>query len=232
MSEKIINCAIYTRKSTEEGLEQDFNSLDNQYEFCTNYLKSLNDPTLYLLPTRYDDGGYSGGSLNRPALQCLLADIRCGLVNRVIIYKIDRLTREIRDFFKLLDVFEKYNVEFVSVKENQYYNTTTAIRINQQSWPIGATQRNNRRKLCPVIFDTTAFSLKLRTAFQTGIAEAAVFGDCQLPDFSYQDNVRSRTTAVAFFDLAYGMRFADKVGVGQRIDKRMPGSFNFHDFIP
>ena len=77
MSEKIINCAIYTRKSTEEGLEQDFNSLDNQYEFCTNYLKSLNDPTLHLLPTRYDDGGYSGGSLNRPALQCLLADIRC-----------------------------------------------------------------------------------------------------------------------------------------------------------
>lgn len=66
MSEKIINCAIYTRKSTEEGLEQDFNSLDNQYEFCTNYLKSLNDPALQLLPARYDDGGYSGGSLNRP----------------------------------------------------------------------------------------------------------------------------------------------------------------------
>lgn len=122
MPEKIINCAIYTRKSTEEGLEQDFNSLDNQYEFCTNYLKSLNDPALQLLPARYDDGGYSGGSLNRPALQRLLADIQCGLVNRVIIYKIDRLTREIRDFFKLLDVFEKYNVEFVSVKENQYYN--------------------------------------------------------------------------------------------------------------
>lgn len=127
MSEKIINCAIYTRKSTEEGLEQDFNSLDNQYEFCTNYLKSLNDANLHLLPTRYDDGGYSGGNLNRPALQRLLSDIRCGLVNRVIIYKIDRLTREIRDFFKLLDVFDKYDVEFVSVKENQYYNTTTAI---------------------------------------------------------------------------------------------------------
>lgn len=127
MPEKIINCAIYTRKSTEEGLEQGFNSLDNQYEFCTNYLKSLNDPALQLLPARYDDGGYSGGSLNRPALQRLLADIQCGLVNRVIIYKIDRLTREIRDFFKLLDIFEKYNVEFVSVKENQYYNTTTAI---------------------------------------------------------------------------------------------------------
>ncbi len=126
-SEKIINCAIYTRKSTEEGLEQDFNSLDNQYEFCSNYIKSLNDPNLHLLPTHYDDGGYSGGSLNRPALQQLLNDIRCGLVNRIIIYKIDRLTRELRDFFKLLDVFEKYNVEFISVKENQYYNTTTAI---------------------------------------------------------------------------------------------------------
>lgn len=127
MSDSAINCAIYTRKSTEEGLEQDFNSLDNQYEFCTNYLKSLNDANLHLLPTRYDDGGYSGGNLNRPALQRLLADIRCGLVNRVIIYKIDRLTREIRDFFKLLDIFDKYDVEFVSVKENQYYNTTTAI---------------------------------------------------------------------------------------------------------
>lgn len=127
MSDSVINCAIYTRKSTEEGLEQDFNSLDNQYEFCTNYLKSLNDANLHLLPTRYDDGGYSGGNLNRPALQRLLHDIRCGLVNRVIIYKIDRLTREIRDFFKLLDVFDKYDVEFVSVKENQYYNTTTAI---------------------------------------------------------------------------------------------------------
>lgn len=88
MPEKIINCAIYTRKSTEEGLEQDFNSLDNQYEFCTNYLKSLNDPALQLLPARYDDGGYSGGSLNRPALQRLLADIQCGLVNRVIIIKL------------------------------------------------------------------------------------------------------------------------------------------------
>lgn len=127
MSDSVINCAIYTRKSTEEGLEQDFNSLDNQYEFCTNYLKSLNDANLHLLPTRYDDGGYSGGNLNRPALQRLLHDIRCGLVNRVIIYKIDRLTREIRDFFKLLDIFDKYDVEFVSVKENQYYNTTTAI---------------------------------------------------------------------------------------------------------
>lgn len=127
MSDQVINCAIYTRKSTEEGLDQDFNSLDNQYEFCCNYIKSLHDPKIHLLQTRYDDGGYSGGNLNRPAIQRLLEDIRCGLVDRVIIYKIDRLTREIRDFFKLLDIFDKYNVEFVSVKENQYYNTTTAI---------------------------------------------------------------------------------------------------------
>lgn len=126
MSDSVITCAIYTRKSTEEGLEQDFNSLDNQYEFCTNYLKSLNDANLHLLPTRYDDGGYSGGNLNRPALQRLLHDIRCGLVNRVIIYKIDRLTREMRDFFKLYDIFEKYDVDFISVKENEFYNTTTA----------------------------------------------------------------------------------------------------------
>ncbi len=127
VSEKIINCAIYTRKSTEEGLDQNFNSLDNQYEFCSNYLKSLNDPCLHLLPTHYDDGGYSGGSLNRPALQRLLEDIRCGLVNRIIVYRLDRLTRELRDFFKLLDIFEKYHIEFISVTENQYYNTTTTI---------------------------------------------------------------------------------------------------------
>lgn len=127
MSDSVINCAIYTRKSTEEGLDQDFNSLDNQYEFCHNYLVSQNDPCLHIVPTRYDDGGYSGGTLNRPAIQRLLEDIRNGLVNRVIIYRIDRLTREIRDFFKLLDIFEKYHVEFISVRENQYYNTTTAI---------------------------------------------------------------------------------------------------------
>ena len=102
VSEKIINCAIYTRKSTEEGLDQNFNSLDNQYEFCSNYLKSLNDPCLHLLPTHYDDGGYSGGSLNRPALQRLLEDIRCGLVNRIIVYRLDRLTRELRDFSSFL----------------------------------------------------------------------------------------------------------------------------------
>lgn len=93
--------------------------MDNQYEFCTNYLKSINDPALQLLPARYDDGGYSGGSLNRPALQRLLADIQCGLVNRVIIYKIDRLTREIRDFFKLLDIFENITLNsFRSRKTN------------------------------------------------------------------------------------------------------------------
>lgn len=126
MSDPIINCAIYTRKSTEEGLDQDFNSLDNQYEFCHNYLVSQNDPCLHIVPTRYDDGGYSGGNLNRPALQRLLEDIRCGLVDRVIFYKIDRLTREMRDFFKLYDIFEKYNVDFISVKENEFYNTTTA----------------------------------------------------------------------------------------------------------
>ena len=95
--------------------------------FCSNYLKSLNDPCLHLLPTHYDDGGYSGGSLNRPALQRLLEDIRCGLVNRIIVYRLDRLTRELRDFFKLLDIFEKYHIEFISVTENQYYNTTTTI---------------------------------------------------------------------------------------------------------
>lgn len=118
------------------------------------------------------------------------------------------------------------------MKQANITRIVAAFRINQQGWPVLAAKRNNRRKPCPVIFGITAFTPKLRTAFQAGIAKAAVFGGCQLPDFGYEDNVRRRTTAVALFDLAYGMRFADKVGVGQRIDKRVPGGFNFHDFIP
>lgn len=120
-----IRYAIYTRKSCDEGLEQDFNSLDSQRLFCQNYFESIKEDNFELLPESYDDGGYSGGNINRPALQRLLADIRSGYINCILFYKIDRLTRNIRDFFNLTDIFIEYNVSFISIKERDMFNTTT-----------------------------------------------------------------------------------------------------------
>jgi site-specific DNA recombinase len=118
-------CAVYTRKSSEEGLEQDFNSLDAQREAGTAYVKSQQHEGWRLLTTHYDDGGYSGGTLDRPALQRLLADIRAGKVQIVVVYKVDRLTRSLSDFAKLIELFEAHGVSFVSV--TQQFNTTTSM---------------------------------------------------------------------------------------------------------
>ncbi len=118
-------CAIYTRKSTEEGLEQDFNSLDAQREACAAFVQSQKHEGWTLLPTAYDDGGYSGGSLERPALQRLLADIEAGRIDVVVVYKVDRLTRALSDFAKLVEVFDRRGVSFVSV--TQQFNTTTSM---------------------------------------------------------------------------------------------------------
>ena len=101
----VIRCAIYTRKSSEEGLEQAFNSLDAQHEACTAYIASQRHEGWKLLPERYDDGGVSGGTLERPALQRLLADIDAGRVTMVVVYKIDRLTRALADFAKIVERF-------------------------------------------------------------------------------------------------------------------------------
>ena len=100
---KKIRCAIYTRKSSEEGLDQDFNSLDAQREACAAYIASQKHEGWVLLPEYYDDGGISGGTMNRPALQRLLNDIDEGLVDQIVVYKIDRLTRSLADFAKLVD---------------------------------------------------------------------------------------------------------------------------------
>ena len=102
MSDKKIRCAIYTRKSTEEGLEQEFNSLQAQREACESYIKSQKHENWQLLPTEYDDGGYSGGKMERPALNRLLSDIKSGLVDIIVVYKIDRLTRSLMDFSKIV----------------------------------------------------------------------------------------------------------------------------------
>lgn len=118
-------CAIYTRKSSEEGLEQEFNSLDAQREACEAYTASQKAEGWVALRDRYDDGGFSGGTLERPALKQLLADIEAGLIDVVVVYKIDRLSRSLMDFAKLVDVFDRCGVTFVSV--TQSFNTTTSM---------------------------------------------------------------------------------------------------------
>ncbi|HWV13145.1 MAG TPA: recombinase family protein [Sphingobium sp.] len=118
-------CAIYTRKSTEEGLDQAFNSLDAQREACAAYALSQKSDGWSVLPTLYDDGGFSGGSMERPALARLLADVQSGRVDVVIVYKVDRLTRSLNDFARIVDVFDAAGVSFVSV--TQQFNTTTSM---------------------------------------------------------------------------------------------------------
>ncbi len=112
-----LRCAIYTRKSSEEGLEQEFNSLDAQREACEAYIRSQRHEGWTLLSTRYDDGGLSGGSMNRPALQRLLADVASGRVDLVVVYKVDRLTRSLSDFAKIVEVLDAHGASFVSVTQ-------------------------------------------------------------------------------------------------------------------
>ena len=121
----IINCAIYTRKSTEEGLEQAFNSLDAQREACEAYIQSQKHEGWMSIKTRYDDGGFSGGRMDRPGLQRLLEDIASGRVQVVVVYKVDRLTRALSDFAKIVKIFDDRGVSFVSV--TQQFNTTTSM---------------------------------------------------------------------------------------------------------
>jgi DNA invertase Pin-like site-specific DNA recombinase len=118
-------CAIYTRKSSEEGLEQNFNSLQAQRDACEAFIKSQAIEGWRLVKTHYDDGGISGGSLERPALQQLLGHIRQGLVEVVVVYKVDRLTRSLGDFAKIVELFDAHQVSFVSV--TQAFNTTTSM---------------------------------------------------------------------------------------------------------
>jgi site-specific DNA recombinase len=120
-----VRCAVYTRVSTEYGLDQEFNSLDAQHEAAEAYIRSQAHDGWTLIRTRYDDGGYSGGSTDRPALQRLLADIRDRRIDIVVVYKVDRLTRSLADFAKLVELFDAHGVSFVSV--TQQFNTTTSM---------------------------------------------------------------------------------------------------------
>jgi site-specific DNA recombinase len=121
----MIRCGIYTRKSSEEGLEQSFNSLEAQREACQAYIASQKHENWRALTTHYDDGGYSGGSMERPALRQLLADIEAGKIDTVVVYKVDRLTRSLADFAKIIERFDARQVSFVSV--TQQFNTTTSM---------------------------------------------------------------------------------------------------------
>jgi site-specific DNA recombinase len=124
-STKPVRCAIYTRVSTDHGLEQDFNSLDAQHDAAQAYIRSQAHAGWILIRSRYDDGGYSGGSTDRPALQRLLADVKAGKIDVIVVYKVDRLTRSLADFAKLVELFDGHEVSFVSV--TQQFNTTTSM---------------------------------------------------------------------------------------------------------
>ena len=125
MTSKHVRCAIYTRKSSEEGLEQSFNSLEAQREACFAFVLSQKHEGWTALNNRYDDGGFSGGTMERPALKQLLDDILAGKVDTVVVYKVDRLTRSLGDFSKIIEVFDSHGVSFVSV--TQQFNTTTSM---------------------------------------------------------------------------------------------------------
>src|SRR5476651_2557382 len=122
---KPVRCAIYTRVSTDQGLDQDFNSLDAQYDASQAYIRSQAHAGWTMLRFKYDDGGFSGGNTDRPALQRLLEDIRSGKIDIIVVYKVDRLTRSLADFAKLVQLFDQHSVSFVSV--TQSFNTTSSM---------------------------------------------------------------------------------------------------------
>ncbi len=124
-AKKLLRCAIYTRKSTDHNLDLEFNSLDAQREACEAYIKSQAHEGWRLIPTHYDDGAFSGASLERPAVQKLLAEVRANKVDVIVVYKVDRLTRSLSDFAKLVELFDQYSTSFVSV--TQHFNTTSSM---------------------------------------------------------------------------------------------------------
>ncbi len=125
MSKPRCRYAIYTRKSTEAGLEQDYNSLDAQRDAGEAYVRSQAHEGWVVIPTAFDDGGFSGGSMERPGLQALRAEIEAGAIDIIVVYKVDRLTRSLADFAKLVELFDRRSVSFVSV--TQSFNTTTSM---------------------------------------------------------------------------------------------------------
>ena len=149
--QKQIRCAIYTRKSSDEGLEQEFNSLDAQRLSGENYIKSQAHEGWIILKDHYDDGGYSGGNTNRPALQKLFTDIKAGKIDMIVVYKIDRLSRSLIDFVKIIELFDEYSISFVSV--TQSFNTADSmgrlmlnVLFSFAQYERGDNSRENKRQ--------------------------------------------------------------------------------------
>ena len=126
MSNKTVRCAVYTRKSSEKGLDLEYTSLASQYDDCVKYIKAREDGGFVLLPKCYEDAGISGKSMdNRPAFQEMLAEIKAGNIDAIVVYKIDRLSRSLLDFAKLMEILRRHNVDFISV--TQEFDTSTAM---------------------------------------------------------------------------------------------------------
>ena len=143
MAQAQLRCAIYTRKSSEEGLEQGFNSLHAQREACEAYVLSQVGEGWTALPEEYDDGGFSGGSMERPGLKRLLADIEARKIDIVVVYKVDRLTRALSDFARIIEVLDKRDVSFVSVTQGALAATTSSTNSRDRapvSLPSGAAR--------------------------------------------------------------------------------------------
>ena len=172
----IRRCAIYTRKSSEEGLEQDFNSLHAQREASEAFIKSQAGEGWRLVKSAYDDGGLSGGTMERPALQRLLADINQGLIDVVVVYKVDRLTRSLTDFAKMVEVFDAGGVSFVAV--TQQFNTTTSMgRLTLNVLPSFAQfERENQARVreTPVRFATIRGRPSPATTSAAGVVETSL----------------------------------------------------------
>jgi DNA invertase Pin-like site-specific DNA recombinase len=140
---KTIRCAIYTRKSTEDGLDQEFNSLDAQREACAAYVASQRHEGWVLAPGVYDDGGFSGGSMDRPGLKRLLAEVEAGRADVIVVYKVDRLTRSLADFAKIVEILDARGTSFVSI--TQAFNTTTSMgRLTLNDRPADAGRFTGR----------------------------------------------------------------------------------------
>ena len=201
-----VRCAIYTRKSSEEGLEQDFNSLHAQREACAAYVLSQASEGWNLLPDEYDDGGISGGTLERPGLQRLLTDIAMGRIDIVVVYKVDRLTRSLLDFSRPVEAFDKAGTSFVSV--TQSFNTTTSM---------GRLTLNMLLSFAQFEREVTAERMEhhLCQAIERGV----------LVDLRYDDDVRARTFApyVVYPTstgkvCVFGMQIADPADASDRSD--------------
>ena len=166
---KARRCAVYTRKSSEEGLEQNFNSLHAQREACEAFIKSQTSEGWKLVKTAYDDGGLSGGTMERPALKRLLADIDEGLVDVVVVYKVDRLTRSLADFAKMVELFDAHGISFVAV--TQQFNTTTSmgrltlnVLLSFAQFERGTSNRSITSPLAGKLFDVDGQPLYVQGA--------------------------------------------------------------------